>query len=229
MVFSIESNGYNGVVRQRARQILLLLAMLPGLSVVDARAETTSADRVFDSVAIYAGQGANHNLPDLPGRIASGNFNWDKSYFSALGLGKNLNTLGQSLEILQDTPLASVRQGYEVVLVKHSGLQSNTEIGAAYTLRTPDLKMGPVGVNFEAGGGLSHALGNPSYEDGSKADPARRYRTQLLLLLELEWRVRGIENLSLLTRVHHRSGVYGLIAPRRVGSNFMAAGVRYEF
>lgn len=41
--------------------------------------------------------------------------------------------------------------------------------------------------------------------------------------------MRGFENLSVITRVHHRSGVYGLIAPQRVGSNFMVFGIRYKF
>jgi hypothetical protein len=31
------------------------------------------------------------------------------------------------------------------------------------------------------------------------------------------------------TRIHHRSGVYGLIAPSGVGSNFVVAGLRYKF
>ena len=116
-----------------------------------------------------------------------------------------------------------------MVLVQHRGLQGNAELGAAYMLRTPDLQMGALGVSFGAGAGLSYALGNPSYEDGSTLDPGRRYRLQLLALFELEWRMRGFDNLSLITRVHHRSGVYGLIAPQRVGSNFLALGVRYKF
>lgn len=116
-----------------------------------------------------------------------------------------------------------------MVLVQHRGLQGNAEIGAAYMLRTSDLQMGALGVNFGAGVGLSYALGNPSYEDGSTLDPGRRYRLQLLALFELEWRMRGFEDISVVTRVHHRSGVYGLIAPQGVGSNFLALGVRYKF
>jgi hypothetical protein len=206
-----------------------LLVFFLGLNAAPVQADTLSADRMFDSVSVYAGQGVNHNLKELPGRIATGHLDWDKTYFTALGFGKVRGTLGQSFESLQSTPFAFSRHGYEMVLVQHRGLQCDTEFGAAYMLRTPDLQMGAMGVNFGMGAGLSYALGTPSYEDGSVTDPGRHYRTQFLGLFELEWHMRQIENLSIITRTHHRSGVYGLIAPQHVGSNFLALGVRYKF
>lgn len=210
-------------------QASALLILIQGLNAASVQADTLAADRFFDSVSVYAGQGVNHNLKELPGRIATGRLDWDKSYFTALGFGKVRGMLGQNFNSLQSTPFASFRHGYEMVLVQHRGLQCDTELGAAYTLRTPDLQMGPLGVNFMAGTGLSYALGTPSYEDGSKIDPERRYRLQFLGLFELEWHMHQFDNLSIITRTHHRSGVYGLIAPQHVGSNFLALGVRYKF
>lgn len=206
-----------------------LLVLVMGLNADLVQADTFSADGAFDSVSVYAGQGADHNLRELPGRILERSLDWDKTYFAALGFGKVRGTLEDSIESFRDTPFASIRHGYETVLVKHSGLQSNAEMGAAYMLKTPDLQLGKLGVNFGAGAGLSYALGYPSYEDGPDNDPARRYRLQLLALFDLEWRIIGFDNLSVVTRVHHRSGVYGLIAPRHVGSNFLAVGVRHKF
>ena len=191
--------------------------------------DTLRTDKMFDSVSIYEGQGVNHNLKELPGKIITGHLQWDKSYFTALGFNKVRGTLGQSFAYLQNTPFASYQHGYEMVLLQHHGLQNNGEIGASCTLRTPDLQIGNLGINFMAGGGLSYALGTPSYEDGSRLDPGRRYRLQFLGLFELEWHLRKFANLSLITRVHHRSGVYGLIAPQHVGSNFLALGIRYQF
>lgn len=206
---------------------LLFLALVFEADI--ARAETFSADGMFDSVSVFAGKGANHNLRELPDKMISGNLDWDKSYFAALGFGKMRGTLGQSTESFRDTPFASVRHGYETVLVKHFGMQNNSEIGAAYMLKTPDLHLLKLKVNLGAGAGLSYALGYPGYEDGPDNEPARRYRLQLLALFDLEWGMTGLENLSVITRVHHRSGVYGLIAPRHVGSNFLAIGIRYKF
>lgn len=206
-----------------------LLVLVMGLNAGLVRADTFSADGAFDSVSVYAGQGADHNLIELPGRILSRDLDWDKTYFAALGFGKDRGTLGESIVSFRDTPFASIRHGYETVLVKHSGLQSNAEVGAAYKLKTADLQLGELGVSLGAGAGLSYALGRPSYEDGPDNDPARRFRLQLLALFDLEWRIAGVDNLSVITRVHHRSGVFGVIAPRHVGSNFLAVGVRRKF
>jgi hypothetical protein len=173
-------------------------------------------------------RGADHNLIELPEKIVTGNITWDKLYFTAITAGKTRGTLGSSFASLNDTPFGAISHGYEVVLVKHRGLQNNVEAGGAYMLRTPTAYLGPVGVNFGTGTGLSYALGRPSYEDGPKDDPERRYRLQMLALFEVEWRLRDVKNVSLVTRIYHRSGVYGLIAPRNVGSNFLAAGVRFQ-
>ena len=48
---------------------------------------------------------------------------------------------------------------------------------------------------------------------------------QFLLLVENHWRLADSDKWSVVLRVHHRSGVYGLVAPRNVGSNFLAVGV----
>jgi hypothetical protein len=207
--------------------ISMLLFLAPGVGSVQA--DTLSAEGVFDWVSVYTGQGVNHNLLQLPGRITAGDLEWDKAYFTAIEFGKIRGTLGASVENLQGTPLASFRHGYETVLVKHYGLANNAEIGAAYMLKTPDLRLGLLGVNFGAGTGLSYALSDPAYDDSPDNEPGRHYRMQLLALFEIEWRLTGLDNLSVITRVHHRSGVYGLIAPKHVGSNFLAAGVRYKF
>ncbi len=210
------------------RQVLLPV-LLAGSMVASVQAQTPPADPMFDSVTVFVAQGADHNLKELPERIIAGNPDWEKSYFNALGLGKDRNTLGQSWEMFRGTPFAAIAQGYELVLAQHHGLQDNAEIGAAYKLKTPDLELAALGVNFGAGIGMSYALGTPAYEDGAADNPGKRYRTQLLLLFDFEWRVRGYDAWSLVTRIHHRSGVYGLIAPPHVGSNFMAAGIRYRF
>lgn len=214
---------------QRLSRATALVVLVMGLNAGLVQADTFSADGAFDSVSVYGGKGANHNLIELPGQIIAMNLDWDKTYFAAMGFGKVRGTLGQSIESFQGTPFESFLHGYETVLVKHAGLQSNGEVGAAYMLKTTDLQMGMLGVNFGAGAGLSYALGYPSYEDGPDNDPARRFRLQLLALFDLEWHLTGYDNLSVVTRVHHRSGVFGVIAPRHVGSNFLAIGLRNKF
>lgn len=178
------------------------------------------------AVAVVAGRGVDHNFLTLPKAIASGP-DWERSTFGAVSVSRAYGTLGSASDLLARTPLKSVLHAVEAVLVKHQGLQHQAEAGAAYTLKTPFLHLGPVALNAGAGIGLSHAFGTPSYEDGPRDDPAARYRTQLLILVDTEWKLANARNWSMLMRVHHRSGAYGLIAPPKVGSNFLAIGLRY--
>jgi hypothetical protein len=215
---------------QFARKLMALLAVMAvPLCAGFVQAGEPPHDGFFDSVSIYQGQGVDHNLRDLPGAIITGDVDWDKTYFSAIGLSKIRGILADSFDGLQDTTLGSFRHGYELILVQHHGLQHNAEIDGAWSIRTPDGRLGPVGVNFSIGAGLSYALGTPSYEDGPTDDPDRRYRLQFLALFEFEWFARAFEQLSIITRIHHRSGIYGTVAPPHVGSNFLVAGIRYHF
>jgi hypothetical protein len=182
-----------------------------------------------DSVSVYTAQGVDLNLREVPGALFGNGWNRESSYFTGVGLGKTVGTLGGSIDMLRSTLVENVQHGYEVVLLQHRGKQSNQELGVAYMLRSPNLQVAQLRVNVGGGLGLSHAFGTPSYEDGPKDDPGRRYRTQLLVLMEAEWSLASLPDWSLVTRIHHRSGAYGLIAPRQVGSNFIVAGLRYRF
>ena len=178
---------------------------------------------------LYGARAAKHNLPELPGAIARGDLQWQPSYFTALALRRTFGALGGAGNSLQGGPLAGIEPGLEIVLAGHRGLQHNGELGVAGTLRAAPWALGAVNLAPGAGIGLSHAFGTPSYEDGPVSQPSRRYPTQLLLLFDVEWSLRQWPGLSLVTRVHHRSGAYGLIAPRHVGSNFLALGLRCDF
>jgi hypothetical protein len=199
----------------------------PTMAATGPTTEPIASAPLIDAVAVVAARGVDHNFLTLPKAIVSGP-DWERSTFGAVSVSKGFGTLGSSSDTLANTPLESVLHGVEGVLVKHRGLQHQVEAGAAYTLTTPFLHLGPVATNIGGGIGLSHAFGTPSYEDGPREDPARRYHTQLLILVDMEWKLSTAKNWSLLMRVHHRSGAYGLIAPPKVGSNFLAIGLRYS-
>ena len=192
-------------------------------------AAAQTSDGIFDSVSVYTAQGVDLNLREVPGALFGSGWNRESSYFTGVGLGKTVGTLGGSIGPLRSTFVENVQHGYEVVLLQHRGRQSNQELGVTYGLRSPNLELGQLRVNVGGGLGISHAFGTPSYEDGPKNDPAKRYRTQMLIQLEAEWSLASLPDWSLVTRIHHRSGAYGLIAPRFVGSNFIVAGLRYRF
>ena len=76
--------------------------------------------------------------------------------------------------------------------------------------------------------GLSHIHGEPIFEDGTKDNPDKKYRLLNYNAYEISFLDQEEIN-SFYFRIHHRSGVYGLIAPQHVGSNFMTAGLRHYF
>ena len=135
-----------------SRQGLALVCLVLGAQAGMARAEIVGADGIFDSVAVYGARGIDHNLRDMPGvLIGRDGWKWQDSYFVGVELSKQRGTLGRSIPSLRDTPFAGIRHGYEAIFLKHHGLQSNGEIGAAYMWRTPDLYLGPVGRTHARG------------------------------------------------------------------------------
>lgn len=186
-------------------------------------------DNATGSLSLYEGQGVDEDLRELPGHLASGSVEWDDSYFTGLGYLHRTETPNWLSRMLGWISLERPTTGVELVAVQHRGLQENFEANLAYAIHTPYAALGPVRVRFGMSVGLSYAFGNPSYEDGPKDDPEERYRFQNYNAYELEWGLWKYPRVSLVTRIHHRSGAYGLVAPRRVGSNFLAAAVRVKW
>jgi hypothetical protein len=49
------------------------------------------------------------------------------------------------------------------------------------------------------------------------------------MAFETAFTPKSNRNLSAFLRLHHRSGIYGVISPRRTGSNYVGAGLRWTF
>lgn len=112
-------------------------------------------------------------------------------------------------------------------LVRHFGFDDHLEATAALLLRTPTLDLpGGLSVNFAVAEGFSYAFEEPLFEaaDG-RAEP-----TQFLnyLAFEAELTHETLPNLHLVPRLHHRSGVFGLVGPLHTGANFAGLGLRVD-
>lgn len=180
-------------------------------------------------VTVFWGQGADVNLPDIIPKLLQGEIDMDPTYFWGLNYS---NTLPHGdNRISRFLARHNISHEWEVQLTKHHGLQDNWESHAALLLRTRDFAIAdPLHVNLAAGMGPSYAFSTPTYEDGPDGQPNQgKYKFQSYITFELEWSLRALPDWSLATRIHHRSGMYGLIAPSKVGSNFFALGVRRTF
>ena len=181
------------------------------------------------AVTIYQGQGVDTNLIDLLPDIAKGDLKFEDTYFTGVGYFHPLPTPCVMRDLFNLLRVPNTKTGLEAIVVRHYGLQDNWEAALAYTLRFAELRICKLTLRFGYGIGLSYAFGTPSYEDGPWDNPDKRYRFQNYDAFEIEWGIASLPNIGLVTRVHHRSGMYGLIAPRHVGSNFLTLGLRYSF
>ena len=188
-----------------------------------------STNSTADSITLYNASGVDANLLTLPGKVLSGKLKIDHSQFSGLGYQHTLSNPALLSQAFSQLGLTPPTTALELIALKHRGLQTNTELVAAYHLGFSGVGIGPLQLQPGLSWGFSWALGRPSYEDGPKDEPARRYRFQNHLGFELALSPKQAAPWSVIAKVHHRSGVYGLIAPRNVGSNFLALGLRYRF
>lgn len=181
------------------------------------------------SLTIFRGQGADTDIYQIIPKFLNNEMEMDAVFFWGINYRHSFdhgmeNWLGHLLDELRLTT------EWEAQVSKHEGLQNNYETHLALALRTSDYSVGSACFNFAAGMGPSYAFSKPRYEDGPDGEPNQgEYQFQNYILLELETSFSGLKNWSFPLRVHHRSGVYGLVAPRRVGSNFFALGARFHF
>ncbi len=146
--------------------------------------------------------------------ILRGRFDAQSSFLGTVGLRYDFGTV-----------ISYLTREIEFNYTQHFGDQYHPELNAAFNLRWnrfPWHNYLPTSLAY--GIGPSLALGTPRVED--EDDPAN-----ILLYMVAEiafdlpgrWREHDVEGLI---RVHHRSGVFGLVSDAS-GSNFIALGIRF--
>lgn len=110
----------------------------------------------------------------------------------------------------------------EVQLFRHRGDQALWEGNVAVNLRWTRFPWdGLVDTSIGFGQGLSLASERPPIEDDTR-------RLLHYMHVEVEMRPPGAGQLSVVSRLHHRSGAFGTYGTEG-GSNFVTLGLRYRF
>jgi len=206
------------VIKQWAVRLILLLS--PVTLSFPAHAETWR-------VGVYAGQWADTRLPHLPYNTATGRLSFDDSYLYSLIVSRHLmdtniffpgTTIG-----LRDAQLE-----WEGTASTHDGLQNHAELTLGIMLRSRDINVGSFGnINFGWANGFSYALDKPDYEYGRTRERGLdTVQFQYYMGFEVEYAHASWERFSVFTRLHHRSGIYGVISPSKTGSNILGVGAR---
>lgn len=165
------------------------------------------------SVAVYGGVGTDAGIENPPGNNSS----FVDSHLLAVAVNR---------EILRANDWVALEG--EAQLVQHFGKQDHNEVNALLVLRwLPFPWDDVVETSVAVGDGVSYATAIPQIE--KERSPGNNARLLNYLLVEVEMAPPGDRSWSVIARIHHRSGVFGLFDGVSLGSNFYALGMRYRF
>ena len=170
------------------------------------------------------------NLPPFLYNVATGQVRYADSFIASAGAayvvvprfdlilpGTSFGLRGNSVEL-------------EAQAVKHFGFQDHVEGTIAAVLRSGEVPVfGGLSFNVAWGNGFSYAFDDPNYEKGpALIRGVDSRRLQYYMGFEAEFTHASQPDIHLVAKLHHRSGIYGVISPRHTGSNFIGAGLRFD-
>ena len=177
----------------------------------DARGASDAADRRW-SITVYGGRHTDNTLGDLFTKFSP---DWEDSYIGSVALAREFATLTRH-----------IRFELEAQVVKHFSRQDHWEFNALLLGRWVTFPWSDyVYTTLAVGEGLSYATKVPrlEIENNGKSRRVLNY-----LSFELSFSPPQHREWTLVTRIHHRSGAFGLFGQRE-GSNVLAVGLRYRF
>jgi capsular polysaccharide export protein len=171
-----------------------------------------------DSISLFGGKSVDSNLIDFPKKAISNDLEIEQHKIIGIAYQQKIQT---------PVILGKANSHIEYIFANHSP-KDLIETVIAYNIQTPSFAISSVHMRLGFSLGLSYVHGTPIFEDGTKEEPGKKY--QLLNYNAYEVSLLDTEDKdSVFLRLHHRSGVYGLIAPQHVGSNFITFGLRKYF
>ena len=163
-------------------------------------------------VSLYGAQVTDSDERD----IITFKADYKDSYFGAFVVGKEFWTYKDHIGMEA-----------EGQIVKHWELQDHFEFNALLVIRWLPFPWDDyVDTSFALGNGISYATETPEIEEQAHDDVSKSLH---YFMLELSFLVPNQARWSVIFRLHHRSGVFGLYNGVWGASNALGAGVRYAF
>jgi hypothetical protein len=181
------------------------------------------------SIGVARTQWVETRLPLFPKNLVDGNLRPRQSFATTFIATKPFGTLDIAPNAWWGVSGIGVEA--EGTLSIHDGLQDHVEGTAGVMLRSPKAEWDGVGA-FGLGwsNGLSYAFTDPAFERGpSGVRGLDTERLQYYMGFEATFSPEAAPNLEIFGRLHHRSGIYGVISPDDTGSNMLGGGVRLNF
>lgn len=165
------------------------------------------------ALTVYGGIGTNGGIEDIPGLQAD----FNDAYMLGVAGSRELSRWQELL--------ALEVEGQVVMQFKKQDHGEGNLLLAARWLEFP--WNDSVRTSIAVGEGISYASSVPTIE--TERSPGRTSKLLNYLLLELELAPQQQSRWSFVTRIHHRSGVFGLYNGVSLGSNLLGIGMKYRF
>ena len=190
-------------VMKMSPKISLLLITCFLLFATHGWAEVQSLeDKPLYSLSIYGGMMSDNSVDDFVDDFSSLDF--EKSYLLTLALARRIAAYGD---------LASFE--VEGQVVKHFERQNHWEFNALLAVRWEKFYWDKyLDTSFAIGVGPSYATDVPEIEV-QRSDESEHL--QVYMMVELEFVLPSHPNVAVITRIHHRSNAFGIVA----NSDFM--------
>ncbi len=194
-----------------ARQLSCIL--LVGICLLGA---VEAAETQRWSLGVAVGQALDSNLPEVIPNALKGDLEFGPAYLNGLLVRRDLGETDPIGAWIRGAgvPLAT---SIELFAAKAHGETSNVEVALDWRPALTLWSAGSWGVDLAWGLGVTHSFGKP-WSDYYDPDRPEGYRTLFHMAPELALRY-GAWTAGL--RIHHGSGLYGIVAPRHVGWNYL--------
>ena len=170
-------------------------------------------DKPRYSLSIYSGWMTDNSLDDFIGN--PDNVELESSYLLTVALARRIAVYRN---------LASFE--VEGQIVRHFSQQNHWEFNALLVARWEEFFWDRyLDTSFAFGAGPSYATEVPEIERRRSGDSER---LQVYLLLELEFALPAQPDIALISRIHHRSNAYGVVADSGT-SNSLTLGLKFRF
>jgi hypothetical protein len=178
-----------------------------------------------DSLFVLTGESVNSNLIDLPAKSIKGDLEFEGHKLTGIGYQKDVAHPSFIASGLDYLGIDGAKSSLELMAVQHYPQHSLLENVVAYHIKSRPFDWGWTKLTLGLSIGLSYVHGTPAFDDGSKDASNKKYRLLNYNAYEASfWNQK--EDSAVFFRIHHRSGMYGLIAPEGVGSNFLTLGIK---
>jgi hypothetical protein len=169
-------------------------------------------DKPAYALSVYGGRMTDNNIDDFSGN--SWNIDFEDSYLLTLALARRIATYDE---------LASVE--VEGQIGKHFDQQDHWEFNVLLTARWEAFFWDKyLDTSFAVGAGPSYATNIPKIEVQRSGESER---LQAYMMVELEFVLPSHPNISVITRIHHRSNAFGIVADDG-SSNVLAFGFKFR-